>query len=82
MRSPTPAPSDTACKTDAKAGNTDAKRRRFLLALGAGGATATAAAVAAAPGVMIVPEQAPSEPKRSGYRETAHVRDYYRTTRI
>jgi hypothetical protein len=62
---------------------TDLKRRRFLLTLGASGA---GVAVAAASGVHA--SAAASEAvidvtdNASAYRETAHVRDYYRTTRI
>ena len=55
-------------------------RRNFLLTLGAGGA-ATAAA--------IVAKNAPqsSEPDKSkratrGYQESAHIRNYYRTTKV
>jgi hypothetical protein len=54
-------------------------RRRFLLAAGAG------AAAAAAP---LNPERMPPETARdvearagSGYRDSAHVRAYYRTAR-
>jgi hypothetical protein len=60
---------------------TDLQRRRFLFSLGAG--SAGAAAVAAVPAMAIVdstPER--SENAADGYRETKHVRDYYRTARI
>lgn len=57
-------------------------RRNFLLAAGAGGA-ATAAAVASK---LVPPAQpaATSGDKRrgKGYQETAHVRNYYRTTLV
>jgi hypothetical protein len=58
----------------------DLRRRGFLLAVGAGavGAAATPAALAQ--------QSASAAPAGSsatrGYRETEHVRDYYRTTRI
>jgi hypothetical protein len=62
--------------------STDPKRRRFLLTLGLGGAGAAAAAVVAAPaaaaGVVTAEPVAPD----SGYRESAHVRDYYRTAKL
>jgi hypothetical protein len=59
------------------------KRRSFLLALGAGGAGAAATAVAALPGAGIVAQPAASViAEGSSYRETEHVRDYYRTARI
>jgi hypothetical protein len=54
-------------------------RRRLLLALGAGTAgTAAAAAQAIAPGAAVAAEAKPAV----GYRETEHVRDYYRSARI
>ncbi len=61
---------------------TDVKRRRFMLALGASGA-ATAAATAQAVASPIVPVQsAAADEKSSGYRETDHVRTYYASTRL
>lgn len=56
-------------------------RRTFLLAAGAGTA-ATAAAIVGhkAPAREAAPDSGPSQ--TSGYRETAHVRNYYRTARI
>ena len=57
-------------------------RRNFLLSVGAGSA-ATAAAV--------ISKQAPEAPKEvagndkrstRGYQETAHVTNYYRTTKV
>jgi hypothetical protein len=58
-------------------------RRTFLMAVGAGGA-ATAAAIAA----KVVPQPASgaqgAKDKKSGkgYEETAHIRNYYRTTQV
>ena len=55
-------------------------RRNFLLTLGAGGA-ATAAAVA----TRNAPQNAtPEKSKRqsSGYQESAHIRNYYRTAKV
>jgi len=60
---------------------TDTKRRRFLMAFGAGAAgAASASALAAAPGVVV--EATAAKPASQGYQETAHVRNYYATTRI
>lgn len=55
-------------------------RRNFLLTLGAGGTAAAATLVAkTAP-----PAATPGKSKRgtSGYQESAHVRNYYRTTKV
>jgi hypothetical protein len=60
---------------------TDPARRRFLFALGAGGAGAAAAKAGAMP-VAIAPETATPSDQDAAYRESKHVRDYYRTTRI
>ena len=57
-------------------------RRNFLLAVGAGGA---AGAAAVATKIMPpTPSRSPAPEKRSGkgYQETAHVRNYYRTTQV
>ena len=57
------------------------RRRGFLLTLGTGGVAAVAAAVK--PISDATPElQESAAPAAQGYRETAHVRDYYRTTKI
>lgn len=82
MRSSLPAASGPAGDAPASE-QPNGRRRRFLLALGAGGAGAAAAAVAAAPAAIATPDKAvPAAPDAAGYRETEHVRDYYRTTRI
>ncbi|HVE49978.1 MAG TPA: formate dehydrogenase [Casimicrobiaceae bacterium] len=60
--------------------DTNVKRRRFLLALGAGPAAAAAAATSLAAPVGSVTQQAATT--AAGYRETEHVRDYYASTRI
>ena len=63
--------------------STDLKRRRFLFSLGAGGAAAAAAATAAMPGAGVVQvATTDSNDTGSGYRETQHVRDYYRTAKV
>jgi len=57
-------------------------RRNFLLAVGAGGA-ATAAAIAAtrSPAAKLAPA---ADDKRAtrGYQASAHVDNYYRTTKV
>lgn len=59
----------------------DSKRRRFLLTLGLGSA---GAAVSAAASVSAVADMSTTEaaPPDGGYRESAHVRDYYRTAKL
>ena len=57
------------------------RRRGFLLALGTGGAATVA--VALKPLSETLPELPAAAPAASqGYRESQHVRDYYRTTKI
>jgi len=57
------------------------RRRGFLLSMGAGGAAA--AAVALKP-LSETPLASPAEeaPAGQGYRDTQHVRDYYRTAKV
>jgi hypothetical protein len=63
--------------------STDLTRRRFLLSLSAGGAGAAAVAVAASPAAAAaIAEDRTESTDDAAYRETAHVRDYYRTTRL
>lgn len=58
------------------------KRRRFLATLGLGGAAA-AAAVGAKLVTAAADDSETKKPEASkGYRLTAHVQNYYRTTRI
>ena len=60
--------------------STDTNRRRLLM-LGASAAGAVAAApVLATPAALV--DVAEAEAKSQGYQETAHVRNYYATTRI
>jgi hypothetical protein len=60
--------------------STDRARRRFLFTLGVGGAGTVAATSGA---LQAAAPQASAAPSDDGaYRETEHVRDYYRTTRI
>ena len=66
-----------------KAQAADPKRRRFLFTLGASGAGAAVAVAGSLPGMAAAQiENVPSTDAESGYRETAHVRDYYRTAKI
>jgi hypothetical protein len=61
-------------------GSTNPTRRRFLFALGVGGAGAAAATSGA---LQAATTQDAAPPSDDGvYRESQHVRDYYRTTRI
>ncbi|HET9579912.1 MAG TPA: formate dehydrogenase [Usitatibacter sp.] len=62
---------------------TKTNRRRFLMAASLGSAGAVAAVVAAkrttdAPGK----DAAAAEPQQSGYRVTAHIEKYYKTTEV
>ena len=62
---------------------TDHRRRRFLATLGVGGVGAAVAAAGALPGVAAAQVATPqATDEGSAYRETAHVRDYYRTAKI
>ena len=62
--------------------STDSKRRRFVLTLGLGGAGAAAAVVAAAPAAAVGAVTTAPDALSDGYRESAHVRDYYRTAKL
>jgi hypothetical protein len=60
----------------------DLKRRRFLFTLGVGSAGAAAVVAGAMPVAAAAPPAAPEADAESGYRETGHVRDYYRSAKI
>lgn len=82
MRHSTARPHPGAAVASASSPSADLNRRRFLVSLGAGGAgvAAAVASLPAAAGVVapvVLPDVA--EP---GYRETTHVRDYYRTCKL
>ena len=62
-------------------GSPDSKRRRFLFTLGVGSAGVAVSAAAPVSAVADVTAAAPVVPN-DGYRETAHVRDYYRTAKL
>ena len=59
------------------------RRRGFLLSLGSGGIAAAAAALKpVSDAAQAEPAPAPEAAGGMGYRETTHVRDYYRTTKL
>jgi hypothetical protein len=60
---------------------TNARRRGFLLALGAGGAGAAALAARSLSGIA-VQEDGASADESKGYQVTDHVKRYYRTAKI
>ena len=68
-----------AAISEAAPPSTNPKRRRFLFTLGVGTAGA-ATAVAALPAAAAA--DAATAQSEAGYRETAHVRDYYRTAKL
>jgi hypothetical protein len=59
----------------------DSKRRRFLFTLGLGSAGVAVSATAAA-SVVAEATEAPADASDGGYRETEHVRHYYRTAKL
>jgi hypothetical protein len=61
---------------------TDPRRRRFLLTLGVGGAGAAAASIAALPAVAAEDPAKTDSDSDARYRETTHVRDYYRSAKL
>ena len=63
-------------------GKTKLSRRNFLFVVGAGGAASAAAIVA-----KTVPQAQPAttgddKKKTRGYHDSAHIRNYYRTTKV
>lgn len=84
MRSPTPMDtSASGTRPSAPVSSTpDGKRRRFLRSLGAGGAGVAAVAIATSPLGAVLPAPIAPEKRQSGYQETKHVRDYYRTAKV
>jgi hypothetical protein len=61
--------------------NAKLSRRNFLLTVGAGGA-ATAAAVVSGKKALPGTSDAAGKHGSRGYQETAHVNNYYRTTKV
>ena len=63
-------------------GQTKLSRRNFLLAVGAGGA-ASAAAIVAKTAPQARPVATGGDKKSTtGYHASAHIRNYYRTTKV
>jgi hypothetical protein len=56
-------------------------RRKFLLTVGAGG-VATAAATVATTSTQQQSTRAKDKRATAGYSESAHIRNYYRTTKV
>ena len=57
-------------------------RRNFLITLGLGGAGAVAGAVAGPHPQPAQPAANTAQPGSKTYRVSAHIRNYYRTTRV
>lgn len=57
-------------------------RRHFLFTLGAGGAATAATVTANLNATKQAPDAAPERQGARGYRESAHIARYYRSTRI
>jgi hypothetical protein len=59
-------------------------RRGFFKAVAIGSATAAAAVATTLAGERkhATGPAADGDPKQAGYRETAHIRNYYRTTQV
>ena len=57
-------------------------RRRFLLSVGAGGAAAAAAVVATRPAPDMTAKTEGDKRATRGYQASAHVNNYYRTTKV
>lgn len=57
-------------------------RRSFLLSVGAGGAAGAVALVAKQKSPAPTPQASGAKRGTRGYQETAHVKNYYRTTQV
>ena len=57
-------------------------RRKFLATLGVGGAAAAAAVITRQSGQPEQTSDKTAAPQGKGYQLTAHVRNYYRTTKV
>ena len=82
MRNPTRNEQSTMTELASNSRVGDLKRRRFLFTLGVGGAGAVATAAGAMPVAAAAQPSAPEADAESGYRETGHVRNYYRSAKI
>ena len=74
-------PATASSRSETSGGGTNARRRGFLLALGAGGAGAAALAARSLTGVAPQAETDRNDESK-GYRITDHVKRYYQTTKI
>ena len=61
---------------------TKTNRREFLIGASLGGAGAIAAVGAGKQAVQAPGQSAEARPRKSGYRETAHINQYYKTTEV
>ncbi len=57
-------------------------RRHFLLTLGVGGAGAAGVSTGVLPAVAAASSGVERDKRADGYRETEHVRDYYRSAKL
>ena len=57
-------------------------RRNFLLAAGLGSAGVAAAVVTGGKAVKASAGEAPAAPEKTAYRESDHIRKYYKTTKV
>jgi hypothetical protein len=82
MRTPTRSAAVAATSLEAtpSSGSPDSKRRRFLFTLGLGGASVAVSTAASVSAVTAAAD--PSSVAADGYRETEHVRRYYRTAKL
>jgi hypothetical protein len=55
-------------------------RRKFLMTAGLGSAGAAALAIGGRKAAKVA--AAPAQDEASGYRETEHIRKYYKTTKV
>ncbi len=69
---------------DVQAKDVQASRRGFFKTVAIGGATAAAAVATTIVGERkpVITAAAGDAPKQTGYHETAHIRQYYRTTQV
>lgn len=57
-------------------------RRKFLLTVGAGGVATAAATVATTKSQQSTGDKDKDKRAGAGYSESAHIRNYYRTTKV
>jgi hypothetical protein len=77
-----PASESTQVQSPAPQSHPDASRRRFLRAVGAGGAGVAVVATQALAAPVLPATTPPLDADGEGYRETAHIRDYYASARL